>query len=422
MAARDRPKAFVFPAAAANGYGSIRSLHSAGIRAVALDHQRTPYSRSRYSQFRKVPDPNVDENGFIRRLRDLAEQENSPPFLLPTQDLHVYVLHRHRHELQDSVRFPFMQPEAAAASLNKMLMFEAARSSGIPSPETWQPGSLGDLEVLKPRLKQYPYIVKPLAKFNLAPDAKNGYRNFEFYSAFGSKALRASSPKALTEIFQHTSALGFPVVIQEEIPGSSEHLVAVDYLADADHTLQAWHTGRKLRQWPRNYGTCTLGRSEILPEIVELAERFITATRLRGIGNIEFKLYKGIPYFLEVNPRPWMWIWMATKAGVNLPAAAYRDSTHGSPLPIKQHRTASWIDIRTDVQHLKHLSVREWFKAIPPKPCEARYSHRDVLVPASAVAEAISRRILRSRKEPDPVPPHPPEPNDRLSHEVLNES
>ena len=126
-----RPRAFVLPAAAPNGYGTIRSLAEAGIDVLGLDHASSPVGRSRHCQTRIIPDPALDLAGFHTALNRLAEAEPTAPVLFPVQDYHVQALHMAEPGFRDRVRYPFLTPQALRNCLDKRVMHSRARAHAI---------------------------------------------------------------------------------------------------------------------------------------------------------------------------------------------------------------------------------------------------------------------------------------------------
>lgn len=398
----ERATAIVVPCSAPNGYGTVVSLSEAGVGVLALDHGDVPARHSRFARFEQVEDPDRNADGFLEQILALAARMAEPPVLFPTQDFHATVFQQARARLAGRVRFPFLPPGAFLACVDKRRMLARARAAGLDVPESYWPPDSEALRRILPRLRRFPYLLKPIAKFQWRDGRPTG--NFSFHSRFGAKALPVRSPRELVRVFDETSRLGFSVIVQEEIEGPVDRLVAIDFQAGEGGALGLYHTGRKLRQLPYDYGTCTFGRSEPVPEIVEPCRRLIASLRFRGIGNIEFKERGGRHYFIELNPRPWMWIRMAAVAGRNLPLAAYRDLRGESPpVPSAGRPRVAWLDLRHDLEHLRlpatgspvpQVGFLEWIRSLRSVRVEARTDVRDP-IPALFTAAAAAARRLR---------------------------
>ncbi len=398
--------ALVVPAFAPNAYGTIRSLAARGVPVWALDHRPGPLRRSRLCRLDVVPDPGRDPRAFVEHIRALAASFDVPPVLFAAQDLHALVIQEASERLRDHVRFPFMEAERFLPCVDKRLMLARAAALGLTVPETHTPASVDELERLLPVLRRYPYVLKPAAKF----ERRQGIpaRNLAFYATYRTKALRARTPDALRRRFAEVRAAGFTVLVQEEIEGPAGRLAAVDLYADAGGRVLATHTGRKIRQMPADFGTCTLGCSSPVEAILPAARALVEGLGFRGLGNVEFKERGGRWYLMELNPRPWMWIQLATASGVNLPYLAWRD-LQGLPVtnPVADGRARRWVDLRVDCEHLvrggdgrPRLGVGSWLRSLLAVRVEARGTLADPGPVWDAVSTAVVRRLRRSLSIP----------------------
>lgn len=406
----------VVPVSAPNAYGTIRSLAARGVRVLALDHESVPLRRSRLCRFLSAPDPDRDPRRFVAFLRDLATSLPAPPVVFATQDIHATVIQRHAGALRDFIRYPFLPFERFRACVDKRLMLRRAEELGLPVPETHAPGDPDALERLLPRLARYPYILKPAAKFEWNGDDPRD--NFRFHRAYRTKALRARTPDELRRRFTALAREGYTMLVQEEIEGPTDRLCAVDFYADASGRILAHHTGRKLRQLPADFGTCTLGCSCRVERVLEWTRLLVAGLGFRGLGNVEFKEREGRHYLMELNPRPWMWIQLATVSGVNLPVLAYRDLA-GLPVGETALQTVGsrWMDIRLDCRHLRGeapVPLAKWLRSLRAVRVDGRGSPGDPLPVLDAVGTAAGRRFRRGLdrlgrggvplSEPPPMP------------------
>jgi carbamoyl-phosphate synthase large subunit len=56
------------------------------------------------------------------------------------------------------------------------------------------------------------------------------------------------------------------------------------------------------------------------PELIRIAERFVSATQWRGPFELEVMLARdGTYYVIEINPRFPAWVYLSASSGVNLP-------------------------------------------------------------------------------------------------------
>jgi predicted ATP-grasp superfamily ATP-dependent carboligase len=113
------------------------------------------------------------------------------------------------------------------------------------------------------------------------------------------------------------------VIAQDLIPGDGRNQFSYAGL---------WHhgapvasmTARRLRQYPEQFGsTSTYVVSESLPYVRTAAETFLHSIAHHGLVEVEFKRdpRDGVLKLLDVNPRPWNWLGLASAAGLHLGAA-----------------------------------------------------------------------------------------------------
>ena len=99
------------------------------------------------------------------------------------------------------------------------------------------------------------------------------------------------------------------VIIQDIIPGSSEHQYSVCFMFDGEKPLVTL-SARRARQHPPDFGNATTYAVTIeIPEIIKFGIEILKKVHYIGVCEVEFKFdsrdnnFK----FLEVNPRTWKW-------------------------------------------------------------------------------------------------------------------
>jgi predicted ATP-grasp superfamily ATP-dependent carboligase len=304
--------------------------------------------------------------------------------------------------LKDQVLFSFMSEEVALDCVDKRRMYPVAQTCGLTVPETFLPVCSGDGTGDLSSFERFPCVVKPAAKFEM----RNGRfcSNFGFYAVYQTKALRCQDKRELVRKFDDVREAGFTAIVQEEIQGSPRNLWAIDFYCSHDSVILGHHTGRKMRQYPSDFGTCTFGRSEKREELYSLCATLTKAIGFHGIGNIEFKERDGKLYFLEINPRAWQWLQMASASGVNLPLVAYSDmiGARGSMSHMELRKPVFWVDLRRDTKHIRwrdrrilgtgELSFLRWLNSVRHARVEAMSSLLDPL----PLLVIVLRKFLRA--------------------------
>ena len=163
----------------------------------------------------------------------------------------------------------------------------------------------------------YPCIVKPTEQRS-------------FYDVYGDKAWRIESPEEFRAALDR--AAGHPLVAQEIVgQGLTDFYSVCSYIGN-DGEAHGVFVGRKLEQYPPDFGTGCLVAAEGPAAIAERGVQILKAFGYRGISEVEF-IYDardGEHKLLDVNTRVWKWIGLPIAAGVDLPWLAYADAT-GAP-------------------------------------------------------------------------------------------
>jgi D-aspartate ligase len=298
--------ALVLDVAWVNGLAAIRSLGRAGIPVLAVDHRPSALGfRSRYARAVPSPDPGLEPEAFVETL---ARQE--PGVLLPTHDPPLNAVARHRDRLA-GFRFPFPAWDVLARIQDKRGQLEAATAAGVPVPETRHPQSAAEARAAGNELG-YPVLVKPSEPVG-------------FKRRFGRQAFRAESDAEVDRAYG--DAEEFAPMVQELIPGGDEELYSLGSYLREDGEALGLFCGRKLLQVPPVIGTCRVGESVWVQDVVDAGLRLLRALGFHGISQVEFKrdTRDGSFKLMEVNPRLWQWHGLAAACGVDLPLIAYRD-------------------------------------------------------------------------------------------------
>lgn len=351
-AEEDRPAAIVYPAHTMAGYATIRALGEKGIQVLALAHQRHPHLRSRWATPVISPNFATDPGGFIDFVNGLADRSPGGAVLYVMEDVFAYLVHRYRERLSPRIRYPFLDEDALIKCLDKQPMLQAAEAHGIPIPWTrYDKAALDATDI------PFPCLIKPLvSRFSWGQNMQ-GDRLDLFPRAFGGKCVRADTPADLRRLVTKAEALGIPVCVQALVPGPSSRLVVVFLYADADHRVLGAVSGRKLRQFPADFGTATLLKAEVHDRALALSAKLVQALDYHGITFIEFKEDgDGELRLMELNPRSGHGTGLALQAGVNLPYLQYADLL-GWPVETQsQSRTSYWLDELGDWRYFRHYS------------------------------------------------------------------
>jgi methionine biosynthesis protein MetW len=354
-------KAVVYSAGEVSGYGHIFSLGLAGIHVVALHPWETKNFRSRYIKERYVvPDPVENHERYIEWLCAYGRRQEVKPVLFFTEDFYAYLGSIYRAELSDYFLYPFIEAEKLDIFFNKRSMFVEAEKAGITLPRTaFSPLSGDELS----QWNLFPAVLKPLVSRFTFRDGRLVDSN-KFPTLFHSKAVLASNGGELSRIAQSLAEHDIEYCVQEYVPGENYHIANVKFVSDLDNKIPSCFISRKIRQHPADFGTCTVSRSEYIPALHDLTERFCAVTNYVGPGGVEFKWHdkRREWHFIEINPRLDFWIGMSTLKDVNLPLQQYLLSTSQSMFSCRQKDGGRyWIHAPGDVAGFKWRKVKkEW--------------------------------------------------------------
>jgi predicted ATP-grasp superfamily ATP-dependent carboligase len=306
---------------ATTGLSVIRSLGRMGVPVVGVDKEVLSCGFfSRYCRSLTSPDPEIDEDGYVRLLLELGEHMGGRPILFPSRDREVTIIARHRGELERLYRIPVAESRLIEQLVNKRKFYELIRNLQVYYPVTYVPESLDHVNCISLQVK-YPYIVKPV-------------HTIPFSRQFGVKCFYASGPEELLREYQKAVNNGHEVIIQEVIPGDERCLYHLGGYFDGNSEPAGIFLQRKIRNCPEMYGIGSLAEGAMDPGIMRAGTQFMKDIGYTGIGVVEMKKdpRDGRYKVLEVNARPWTQMWLVTSSGVNLPYLAYLDMI-GKPVP-----------------------------------------------------------------------------------------
>jgi predicted ATP-grasp superfamily ATP-dependent carboligase len=266
----------------------------------------------------------------------------------------------------------------------------------FPIPQTFFPTGGPDIDRIAERLA-YPCLIKPFQP------------NATWRQTFDTRLFVADSPDALRALYDHLFRVHQDLIVQEYMPGpDSELWWGVTYLDGAGEPLAVW-TGRKLRQYPRRFGTATLAESRWDPWVAQEATTVLKAMGHRGYGVVEFKRDRRDGRFkiTEVTGgRTWFPHSLVTRSGINLPLIWYRDALgQRVEVPSTYEQGIKWIHEERDLKTVSlyflpegELSLWSWIRSYRGKRVYAYAAWDDpkpLLVSLRRVLRAGWRRLKR---------------------------
>jgi predicted ATP-grasp superfamily ATP-dependent carboligase len=322
------------------GIGIVRNLHRYGVDVYGLSSEpNAPGVRSRFfKRIYTVPNGRDEPDALCKKLLELRTFHRDAPVIFPTRDFDVLFLHNYRKELNGLYRLP--QNSAVECLLDKLALFEIARTHGIVVPATVVCSSLEQIDAVVKRLR-FPLVVKPRI-------AAQWRRKGAWQVVGARKAFLVENARQLHFEYAQIAAVSPEIMLQEYVQGSDCDIAVCCCFVDDNHEMQAFFTARKLLQNPPLFGTGCAVETVDIPEIVPIAQRLLAACGYSGLAEVEFKRdsFTGEWFLIEVNPRHWDQHEIGAHIGVNLSWVAYQKITGRTLPPQRKNRRSAqlrWI-------------------------------------------------------------------------------
>ncbi len=323
------------------GLSVVRALGEKNIPVVAISYSANDIAQlSRYvSEVVHIPHPEKEPERMIDCLTANGERWHGS-LILESADLISIPLSQHKQTLSQHYRVVTPDWSVLNRFINKEVTYDLAEQCGVPHPKTFAMASAEDWERVSGI--QFPCILKPA-------------RSFEFVNMFHVKNFKVGNLPELREKFQLCMDAGFPILLQEIIPGPDANLFKLQGYINSKGQMVGKFFHRKLRQSPPHFGVMRVGIStERYAEVEELTERLLCPVNYRGYFSIEFKKdpRDGQLKLMENNCRLPRCGMLATASGVNYPWLIYMDLVENQQVDIKEYRVGTYmIELYADLSN-----------------------------------------------------------------------
>jgi D-aspartate ligase len=371
-----RPRAVVVGLDCITGLQTARILARRGVPVVGVAKDRRHFCcRTRASA--ETLELNTASDELIEGLERLGGRLDQRAVLVPCTDSSVLLISRHRERLSPWYHVVLPEADAVEMLMDKGRFYRYALEQGLPIPRTYFLGDRGDAERAVAELR-FPCTLKPTLK------------TAEWERNAGVKAFKARSPEELLAYYDASSAWAEQMIVQEWVEGGESSLFSCNCYFDRGSRPLVTFVARKIRQWPPQTGTSSLGvecrNDVVLRETIRLFEN----VRFHGLGYVEMKRDErtGEHFIIEPNVgRPTGRSAIAEAGGVELLYAAYCDVA-GLPLPdslVQRYTGAKWIYWRGDLPaafiawRRGELTLREWGRSLRGRKSDAVFSWTEPL-------------------------------------------
>jgi D-aspartate ligase len=356
------------------GLGIVRSLGRKNIPVCVIDDEISIARYSKYTTHSVGVSSLRDERKTIDLILDTGRRLGLQGWVIyPTRDETVAALARYRSELINDFRVPTPDWDTTQWVWDKRNTYRLANELGIPTPRTWYPRKVEDLDVIG---AEPPFVVKPAIKEH-------------FIYATKAKAWRANDRSELRTRFEQAAAQveDGEVMVQELIPGDGQKQFAYCAFYKDGRSIGSM-TVRRTRQHPPEFGRAsTFVETVDLPVLEELSDRFLQRIGYYGLVELEYKLdvRDGQYKLLDVNGRTWGYHTLGFGAGVDFPSMLFADQLGELVDPCRARTGARWIRLLTDlptglVEIIRnHQTFRAYFSTLKQRPAESVFSREDPL-------------------------------------------
>jgi predicted ATP-grasp superfamily ATP-dependent carboligase len=324
-----RPRVLITNAQLRSGLAAIRSLGEKGLAVTAADSDRicTGFF-SKYVDRRLVhPDPRRNPEGFVEAiLTELRSRRYE--LIFPLNDHAMVPLSKHKAELEQLTRYPYLPYERLVVAHDKGQTVQAAQECGLRVPRTASVTGQDELGGILETL-DFPAILRP--------KRSSGSRGLVL--AMNAEQLRCD--------FKRISADHGECLVQEYIPwGGMTYDVCV--LMNRNAEPRAVFVGNRIRTYPVAAGPNVVGQGVDRPDIRDLGLRILRHLKWEGPAQVEFRIdpRDNQPVLMEINPRFWGSMYLGIISGVDFPYLFYRMATEGDIEPVTSYRTdlrARWF-------------------------------------------------------------------------------
>jgi D-aspartate ligase len=311
------PPAVVFPDNPA-ALAAARELGAAGIDVIVAAPRPGAAAASRFTRFLQTPNLYDDAPAWAEAMLAFGREQDIPPVLIATEDAGLLVLDRYHDMLGACFMRPHPAPGVVSEILDKRKLYEQAASLGIAVPRNREIHPGDDLSGLDAR----GVLVKPSCRYFL--DDHGRIRSFRLETG-ATKAIGGSPATAARIVLD----AGFPALLQEAIPGGFENLVTIALVVSRDGRALEHMASCKEYEYPEPFGDGLIVKTRNDPGLLHETTELLKSFGYWGICDVEFKLdpktrrYK----LLDANPRPWLWLNLATRQGKCLLLHAYNEAT-----------------------------------------------------------------------------------------------
>jgi predicted ATP-grasp superfamily ATP-dependent carboligase len=358
------------------GFQAARILARRGIPVIGVaGHPQLFFCRTNACE--KIVYLDTEDDEFIDGLVALGKSFAQKAVLFPSTDLCVLRISRHRRVLAPYYHIALPPPEVVEKLMNKLSFLEYALEENLPIPKTFLLRQRAEAVQAAKELT-FPCILKPPMKTAL----------WEKHTTI--KAYKIDSANEFLKMYDRCCGWADILIAQEWIPGPDSNLYSCNCYFNENSEPLVTFTARKLRQWPPETGSTSLGEECRNAVVLNAALDMFKQERWHGLGYLEMKrdARNGKHYIIEPNiGRPTGRSALAEASGVEMLYTMYCDNV-GWPLPEKRKQKylgVKWLSLVEDLRSARQywrrgdLTIGEYWRSIRGRKMHAVWSWSDPL-------------------------------------------
>lgn len=375
------------------GLQTARLLAKRGISVIAVaKHEHAFFCRTNVCE--KIVYLDTERDEFIEGLVKLGKELAPKAVLFACTDLCVLRISRHRQELAPYYHIALPEPEVVEKLMNKLSFLEYALQEKLPIPKTFLLRHRAEA-VQAARELNFPCILKPPMKT----------ARWEKHTTI--KAYKLASAEEFLKMYDQCCGWAEILIAQEWIPGPDSNLYSCNCYFNAKAEPLVTFTARKLRQWPPETGSTSLGEECRNSVVLNAALDLFRKEHWHGLGYLEMKrdARTGRHYIIEPNiGRPTGRSALAEASGVELLYTMYCDNA-GLSLPENRQqkfRGVKWMCVLEDLRSARiywqrgELTLGKWWRSVRGRKTYADFSWSDPLPFVADVKRRLAYKLSQA--------------------------
>lgn len=372
----DRPPVIVVGLDCVTGLQTARIFARRGIPVIGIVGDARHFcSRTRICD--RIVATDTRSERLVESLLELGTTLPDRAVLVPCTDLTVLLISAHRDTLAPYYHVVLPPHDVVETLTDKTRFYRFAAERGLPIPSTMLLESGHDAAEAA-RSLSFPAIVKP------------AMRGAAWQAVGLRKVYRVEEPRELLAVYDRAAPRADGLIVQQWIPGEERELYSCNCYMGRDGRPLASFIARKIRQWPPEAGTSSLGEEVRNDVVLQETTRLFGLVPYFGLGYVEMKRDARTGEHIIIEPnigRPTGRSAIAELGGVELLATMYADVL-GLPLPEQRQqrfRGTKWVYLRHDVQSALsswrrgHLTLAGWARSWRGVRTDAVFDLRDPL-------------------------------------------